>query len=232
MLHATPDGLFCEGGPFHVDPAGSVDLAMVTHAHADHARPGSARYVCATPGVPVLRRRLGPDARDRRLGVRRGARIGGVDVSLHPAGHVLGSAQVRVHDGHETWVVSGDFKRQPDPTCAPFEVVPCDTFVSEATFALPVYRWPPVETVRRRTARVDRGATARRRPPQHRAVRVQPRQGAARAGAAGDALDQPALVHGAVAGMTEAYRESGVDAAAGRAGRRRRPAAPPLAGAW
>ena len=147
MLRATADGLFCPAGPFHIDPAGPVDLAIVTHAHADHARPGSSRYVCAVPGLPALRRRLGPDETidGWTYGDRR--RIGDVEVSLHPAGHVAGSAQVRVHDGRETWVVSGDYKRQSDPTCTPFEIVPCDTFVSEATFALPIYRWPPVEDV-------------------------------------------------------------------------------------
>ncbi len=208
MLHATPTGLFCEGGPFHVDPAGRADLAVITHAHADHARPGSGRYVCATPGVPVLRRRLGPDVEIEGWAYGEVHRIGRVDVSLHPAGHVLGSAQVRVHDGHETWVVSGDFKRQPDPTCEPFEVVPCDTFVSEATFALPVYRWPPVEVV---IAEL-RSWIANNRENGRPSIVFAYSLGKAQRVLAllEDVMDQPALVHGAVAGMTEAYRESGV----------------------
>jgi putative mRNA 3-end processing factor len=208
MLRATAAGLFCEGGAFHVDPAGSADLAVITHAHADHARPGSGRYVCATPGVPVLRRRLGPEARIEGWAYGDVYRIGNVDVSLHPAGHVLGSAQVRVHDGCETWVVSGDFKRQPDPTCEPFEVVPCDTFVSEATFALPVYRWPPVEEV---MADLRAWVETNRESGRPSIVFAYSLGKAQRVLALlADMLDQPALVHGAVGGMTEAYRESGV----------------------
>jgi putative mRNA 3-end processing factor len=208
MLHATPTGLFCQAGPFHVDPAGPADLAVITHAHADHARPGSVRYVCATPGVPVLRRRLGPDAQIDGWAYGEVHRIGRVDVSLHPAGHVLGSAQVRVHDGRETWVVSGDFKRQPDPTCDPFEVVPCDTFVSEATFALPVYRWPPVDMV---LADLRAWIAANRENGRPSIVFAYSLGKAQRVLALlADELDQPALVHGAVAGMTEACRESGV----------------------
>jgi putative mRNA 3-end processing factor len=147
LIQPTDRGLYCAAGDFFIDPWRPVAQAVVTHAHADHARPGSAQYYAARPGLSLLRRRLGKAAPLHGLdyGVAHG--FGPVKVSLHPAGHILGSAQVRVeHDG-EVWVASGDYKRDPDPTCEPFEPVACDTFITEATFALPVYRWPPVATV-------------------------------------------------------------------------------------
>jgi putative mRNA 3-end processing factor len=148
LIAPSPAGLFCEPGGFHVDPAGPADLAVLTHAHGDHARPGSARYLCAEPSLPFLRRRLGDDASVRAVPYGKRVPLGQTVVSFHPAGHVRGSAQVRVESGTEAWVVSGDYKRAADPTCAPFEVVPCDVFVTEATFALPVYRWPePAQVV-------------------------------------------------------------------------------------
>jgi putative mRNA 3-end processing factor len=208
LLHATADGLLCEKGRFHIDPPGAADLAIITHAHADHARPGAARYVCAAPGVPILRRRLGAEAHIEGWAYGEIHRVGSVEVSLHPAGHVLGSAQVRVHDGRETWVVSGDYKRQADPTCAPFEVVACDTLVTEATFALPIYRWPPVEEV----IADLRTWIARNRDEGRPTVLFAYSLGKAQRvlSLLSDALDEPPLAHGAVASMTEAYRESGV----------------------
>jgi putative mRNA 3-end processing factor len=138
----APDrvGLACPLGGFHVDPWGSAAVAVITHAHGDHARPGSGRYVCASPGIEILKRRL-PGATVEAVAYGERLKLGDVIVSLHPAGHVLGSAQVRVETGDSVWVVSGDYKRQSDPTCAAFEVVPCDAFITEATFALPIYRW-------------------------------------------------------------------------------------------
>lgn len=208
LLHATADGLFCQKGAFHIDPPGPADLAIITHAHADHARPGAARYVCAAPGVPVLRRRLGPDTPIEGWAYGDVHRVGSVDVSLHPAGHVLGSAQVRVHDGDETWVVSGDYKRQADPTCAPFEVVPCDTLVTEATFALPIYRWPPVEEV----IADLRAWIARNRDEGRPTVLFAYSLGKAQRVLAllGGSFAEPPLAHGAVAAMADAYREAGV----------------------
>lgn len=208
MFRATAEGLYCDAGPFHVDPDGAVDLAIVTHAHADHARPGAARYVCAAPGVPALRHRLGPDVVIDSWDYGEPHRIGDVEVSLHPAGHVAGSAQVRVADGRETWVISGDYKRQADPTCAAFEVVPCDTFVSEATFALPIYRWPPVHDVIADLAAwiaVNRDA---RRPTVLYAYSLGKAQRVLALLA--DVVPEPILVHGAVAVMVEAYRAAGV----------------------
>jgi len=119
---------------------------VVTHAHGDHARPGSAAYLAAAPGLGVLGHRL-PKARIEGLPYGETRRIGEVDLSFHPAGHVLGSAQVRIEHRGEVWVVSGDYKRQSDPTCAPFEPVRCHTFITEATFALPIFRWEETSRV-------------------------------------------------------------------------------------
>lgn len=121
--------------------------AVVTHAHGDHARPGCGAYWCAAPGLGVARRRLGAEASITPLAYGEAADFGRARVSLHPAGHILGSAQVRVEVGGRVWVVTGDFKRQEDPTCAPFEVVRCDVLITEATFALPIYRWRPAGEV-------------------------------------------------------------------------------------
>jgi putative mRNA 3-end processing factor len=119
-----------------------VDRAVVTHAHSDHACPGSRAYLAARPGEALLRARVGSDAAIQPLGYGESVLLNGVRVSLHPAGHILGSAQVRIESGGEVCVVSGDYKLEPDPTCAAFEPVACDTFVTESTFGLPIYRWP------------------------------------------------------------------------------------------
>ncbi len=143
LLTLTDHGLYCAAGDFFIDPWQPVSRAVVTHAHADHARFGSSAYLCAAPGAGILRLRVGAEAVIETQPYDRTTTINGVDVSFHPAGHILGSAQVRVAHGGETWVVSGDYKTDPDPTCAPFEPVACDTFITEATFGLPIYRWPP-----------------------------------------------------------------------------------------
>jgi putative mRNA 3-end processing factor len=147
VLTETTDGLYCEDGGFHVDPWGAVPRAVVTHAHGDHARPGSAGYLCAEPSVPLLRRRFGPDAIVEGVPYGRPLTVGATTVSFHPAGHILGSAQLRIEGSSGVWVVSGDYKRAPDPTCAGFEPLRCDTFVTESTFGLPIYRWDATELV-------------------------------------------------------------------------------------
>ena len=148
MVVVTPQGLYCPAGDFHIDPWRPVPRAVITHGHGDHARGGMGCYHVVDAGLPILQWRLG--AQDYRVHAH-GERfqVGAATVSFHPAGHVLGSTQVRIEVDGETWVLSGDFKRDPDPTCLPFEVVPCDVFVTEATFGLPVYRWPPMADVAR-----------------------------------------------------------------------------------
>ncbi|MGZ3662413.1 MAG: ligase-associated DNA damage response exonuclease, partial [Bdellovibrionota bacterium] len=141
MLCLRKQGLYCEAGDFYIDPKGAVERAVVTHAHSDHARRGAARYFSARSGVGLVRARLGQGIAIEgfEFGVK--FKIGPVSVSFHPAGHILGSAQVRLEHAGEVWVASGDYKREPDPTCEPFEVVPCDVFVTEATFGTPAYQW-------------------------------------------------------------------------------------------
>jgi putative mRNA 3-end processing factor len=143
LLSVTERGVYCAAGDFYVDPWMAVDRAVITHAHGDHARWGSRRYLGSREGARVLRTRLGPDARIRPVAFGEAVDVNGVRVSLHPAGHILGSAQVRIEHRGEVWVVSGDYKTEPDPTCTAFEPVPCHTFVTESTFGLPIYRWSP-----------------------------------------------------------------------------------------
>lgn len=152
MLTETADGLFCAAGNFHVDPWNPVPRALITHAHGDHARPGSAAYLCASQSGPLLRRRFGPDVTIETVPYGQRLTLGDVVVSFHPAGHVLGSAQIRIEPRAGTlaagvWVLAGDYKRAADPSCAPFEPVACDTFVTEATFALPIYRWDETSSI-------------------------------------------------------------------------------------
>jgi putative mRNA 3-end processing factor len=147
VLLETPEGLYVPEGDFHIDPWGAVPRALITHAHGDHARAGSASYLCSTECAPLLRQRFGSSATIESLDYGKSLMLDGTRISFHPAGHIRGSAQIRVEGRGGTWVVSGDYKRAADPTCTPFEVVPCDTFVSESTFALPIYRWDSTESV-------------------------------------------------------------------------------------
>ena len=144
-LTTTSKGLYCVPGGFFIDPAWPVEKAVVTHGHGDHARPGHGAVLATRETIEIIKVRLGPDSIGSLQGVRFGetTRIGEVDVRLVPAGHILGSAQVVLDWRGARIVVSGDFKRRADPTCPPFEPVPCDVFVTEATFALPVFRHPP-----------------------------------------------------------------------------------------
>jgi putative mRNA 3-end processing factor len=149
LIQATRRGLYCAAGGFHIDPSRAVDTAVITHAHSDHARPGSRAYYCPRPGAGLLRGRIGSRAPIEGIPFGEKLKLGSTWVSFHSAGHILGSAQVRIELGSEVWVVSGDYKRDSDPTCPPFETVECDAFVSEATFGLPIYRWESGESVAR-----------------------------------------------------------------------------------
>jgi len=143
LIQETACGLYCEAGDFYIDPWRRVTKAVITHAHADHARPGSDAYLASHEGLRVLRSRLGPSAKIDTLPYGKSCLINGVQVSLHPAGHVLGSAQVRIEYRGEVWVISGDYKIEGDATCTAFEPVRCHTFITESTFGLPIYRWLP-----------------------------------------------------------------------------------------
>jgi putative mRNA 3-end processing factor len=207
LLTETSSGLWCEAGRFHIDPWEPVDRAVITHAHGDHARPGSRAYLCAAPGAPLLRRRFGADAVIEAAPYGQTLTLGDVRVSLHPAGHVLGSAQVRIDSTEGVWVVAGDYKRASDPTCAAFEPVRCDTFITESTFGLPIYRWDATDAVIDDIAawwntNRDAGRTSvlfcytigKAQRLLAELMRI---------------TDRPIYVHGMMIGMIEAYRESG-----------------------
>lgn len=141
LLEVRPQGLYCPAGDFYVDPWVPVARAVITHAHSDHACPGSASYLAAASGGALLRERIGEEGAIQTAAYGETVTVGGAQVSLHPAGHILGSAQVRIAVAGEVWVVSGDYKLAPDPTCAPYEPLRCHTFVTESTFGLPIFRW-------------------------------------------------------------------------------------------
>jgi putative mRNA 3-end processing factor len=209
LIVPTPQGLYCAEGPFHIDPWRPVGRAVVTHAHSDHATWGCGEYLCSGSGAGVLRERVGADAAITGLPYGESVTVGGVRVSLHPAGHILGSAQVRVErvsDG-ETWVVSGDYKTVADRTCGAFAPVRCHTFITESTFGLPIYRW------------ADQASVFDDLNAWWRASRAQARTCVVLAYALGKAqrvlagLDPsigPIAVHGAVRRFNRAYAAAGV----------------------
>jgi putative mRNA 3-end processing factor len=209
LVVLRPEGLYCEAGGFFIDPWRPVDRAVITHAHADHARTGHRRYLAAGEAREVMHARLG---RVSLQTLQWGESItqGDVRVSLFPAGHILGSAQVRIEHRGEVWVVSGDYKLEADPTCTAFEPVRCDTFITESTFGLPVYRWRPDAQTMAEIASWWADNAARGRASVllcyalGKAQRIQ--AGLARA----QGLAGPIVVHGAVAAVNAAYREAGV----------------------
>jgi putative mRNA 3-end processing factor len=142
LLKPTPAGLCCQTGGFHIDPTRPVDRALITHGHSDHARPGHGHVLATQETLDLMRLRYGEDFAGRTQAIRYGetVRLNGVDVTFRPAGHVLGSAQICVERSGTRVVASGDYKDVADPTCAPFELIGCDAFITEATFGLPVFR--------------------------------------------------------------------------------------------
>ncbi|MGQ0649566.1 MAG: ligase-associated DNA damage response exonuclease [Gemmatimonadaceae bacterium] len=207
LLRVTDAGLYCETGRFFIDPWQPVDRAVVTHAHSDHARFGNAQYLAAAEGASLLAHRL-PGASIETAAFGESRRINGVIVSLHPAGHIRGSAQVRVEHRGEVWVVSGDYKRDADPTCTPFEPIRCDVFITEATFALPVYRWAPVGAMLAQLVAWTRSVHERGGC----AILLTYTLGKAQRILAElmPFVGEPVLVHGAVEPLNALYREAGV----------------------
>jgi putative mRNA 3-end processing factor len=207
LLEVTDSGLYCPQGDFYVDPWRRVPRAIITHAHGDHARGGCERYLCAAPGKLVMQARLGNSATIDTLRDGESVTLNGVNVSLHPAGHVLGSAQVRIEHQGITWVVTGDYKLQPDPTCAPFRPVECDVFISESTFGLPVYRWQEPATI---AAGINEWWRANRDAGRTSVILAYALGKAQRLAAMVDPSIGPIVAHGAVMKLVEAYRASGV----------------------
>ena len=141
LIVSTDRGLYCPPGDFHIDPWRGVDRALITHAHGDHARRGSGVYVCQAASAPILRKRLGDDIAIETAAFGETLTRNGVEISFHPAGHVLGSAQIRIAFKGEVWVASGDYKVENDGVSGAFEPIRCHAFITESTFALPIYRW-------------------------------------------------------------------------------------------
>lgn len=206
VLTFTDRGIYCPGGDFHIDPWRPVDRALITHGHADHARAGHASYLATPAAGPVLRHRLG----DIRLdGVDYGEvrQIGDVRVSFHPAGHVPGSAQIRVEQAGEVWVVSGDYKTVADGVSEPFEPLRCHSFISESTFGLPVFRWDAQDQVMAQINHWWAGNAAEGR------VSILGTYALGKAQRILAHLDPgigPILTHGAVEGVTQVLRDQGL----------------------
>jgi putative mRNA 3-end processing factor len=208
LITLTPRGLFCRKGDFYVDPWLPVDRAVITHAHADHAYRGSKNYLVAAEGETLARIRLDPEA--KIIGEEYGhtVDIAGVKVSFHPAGHILGSAQVRIEHKGEVWVISGDYKLTPDATCAPFEPVRCHHFVTEATFGLPIYRWPDPKEV---FAEIDDWWRRNRENGKASVIFAYSLGKAQRILNGIDRSIGNIFTHGSVERLTQAYREAGID---------------------
>lgn len=207
LLRISPDGLYCTTGNFHIDPWNPVERAIITHAHSDHARPGSRNYLTAAAGEALLRARLGDEISVSTLEYGKSIDLDGVKVSFYPAGHVLGSAQVRVEYAGEVWVASGDYKTTIDRTCAPFEPIRCDTFITESTFGLPIYRWEPqAETF----AKIDKWWRNNQDAGKASVLFAYSLGKAQRLIAGVDSEIGPIFCHGAVQNLNRVYRESGI----------------------
>ncbi len=213
LLQLTPQGLYCPAAGAWIDPWRPVPRALITHAHADHARPGCGEYWAIGTSETILRQRLG--ASINLIPVDYGAlhRIGDARVSFHSAGHVLGSTQIRLEAGGESWLVSGDYKRCADPSCAPFEPVQANVFITEATFGLPIYRWQSGAAVAQEILQWWQAAPER---PSilfayafGKAQRLLAELAAIGVGQAGQEGHE-ILLHGAVEALMPAYREAGV----------------------
>jgi putative mRNA 3-end processing factor len=207
LIVARPEGLYCPPGDFYIDPWKPVDRAVITHAHGDHARRGNGHYLAASPSAGVLRARLGEDIRLQTLTYGEPLLHNGVQVSLHPAGHVLGSAQVRVEHAGRVWVASGDYKTGPDATCLPFEPVRCDTFITESTFGLPVFRWADQRDV---FARINAWWQANAQAGRASVLYAYAFGKAQRVLSGLDATIGPIVTHGAMNALNDAYRTEGV----------------------
>ena len=206
LVVQRPEGLYCPAGDFYIDPWRPVDRAVITHAHADHARTGHGHYLAAAPAEGVLRARLGHITL-QPLAYGDTIVHHGVTVSLHPAGHVLGSAQVRLEHGGQVWVASGDYKVAPDATCAPFQPVRCDVFITESTFGLPIYRWRPDAEV---FADINAWWQANAAAGRASLLLCYSFGKAQRILSGVDPSIGPIVVHSAVEPLNRAYREAGV----------------------
>jgi putative mRNA 3-end processing factor len=207
LVVLRPEGLYCPPGDFFIDPWRPVDRAVITHAHSDHARTGHAHYLAHADSEGTLRHRLGADIPLHTLAYGEAITHHGVRLSLHPAGHVLGSAQVRLEHGGQVWVASGDYKTEADGTCPPFEPVRCDTFITESTFGLPIYRWPRQPEL---LADINRWWAANAEAGRASVLYCYSFGKAQRILSGLDASIGPIVTHGAVEPLNAVYRAAGV----------------------
>ncbi|AKS41389.1 ligase-associated DNA damage response exonuclease [Wenzhouxiangella marina] len=209
LLVPDAGGLYCRAGDFWIDPLRTVPRSIITHAHADHARAGAAEVFTARAGLPVLTHRIGQPEDLVGLDYGQPIELGETRITLFPAGHILGSATVRIESAQGTWGVSGDFKRTPDPTCEAFQPFDCDVWLSECTFGLPVYRWPETDQVIAEMLDWWQACRAQGRP----AVLFCYALGKAQRVMAelhGAGVDEPIWLHGAMRPLTDCYREQGI----------------------
>jgi putative mRNA 3-end processing factor len=206
VLEFTDRGIYCRAADIHIDPWAPVPRAAITHGHSDHARPGHGAYLCTAAAAPVIRHRLGEVAIET-LGWGEPREIGGVRISFHPAGHVPGSAQIRLERGGEVWVVSGDYNTEADGLSEPFEPLRCHAFVTECTFGLPVFRWRPQAEV---IGRIDEWWRANRDAGRASVLGAYALGKAQRLLANVDAGIGPILTHGAVEATNAVLRAQGL----------------------
>ena len=207
LLERNPNGLYCAAGDFYVDPWNAVDWAVVTHVHADHLCQGSKAYLCTGTSEALLRSRLGVEATIESADYGQVIERNGVRVSFHPAGHILGSAQVRIEYRGEVCVVSGDYKLAADPTCAAFEPIRCHTFVTESTFGLPIFHWPEPREV---LEEINAWWRANQQAGKASVLFGYPLGKSQRVLAGIDSSIGPIYTHGAVERFNRIYREAGV----------------------
>ncbi len=207
LIVARPEGLYCPPGDFYIDAWRPVDRCVVTHGHSDHARSGHTHYLAHEHSEGTLRTRLGTDIDLQAVKYGEAVHVNGVRVSLHPAGHVLGSAQVRVEHAGKVWVASGDYKTQADGTNTPFEPVRCDTFITESTFGLPIYRWPTQGVL---FGQIDDWWRANAEAGRASVLLCYSFGKAQRVLHGVDASIGPIIVHGAVEPLNAVYRAAGV----------------------
>lgn len=208
LLQRTERGLYCPAGDFYIDPWRGVPRALITHAHSDHARWGSESYLCSPTCKPLLQIRLPNAPKIESVPYGQKMKIGDCTVSFHPAGHLLGSAQIRVEHKGVVWVVTGDYKREQDQTCEPFEVVPCNGLITETTFGLPVYRWKPQQLIFNEINQW----WAQNQSEGRTSMLFGYSLGKAQRLLGGvDRSIGPILIHGALEKLTEAYTAAGID---------------------
>jgi putative mRNA 3-end processing factor len=208
LIHLTSKGLYCEPGDFYIDPWKPVERAVLTHAHADHTYRGNGKYLVPEEGKGLSRIRLGDEAVIETAPYRETVTMNNVKVSFHPAGHVLGSSQVRVEHKGEVWVASGDYKLMPDRTCEAFEPIRCHSFITEATFGLPIYRWQPTEII---FEQVNEWWRQNREEGKASVLFAYALGKSQRLMNGIDRSIGNIYTHGAVERLTEAYRETGID---------------------